>query len=101
MGIPGPTIRENEANASDPLGFSEGIEFLMSQGKMIALLPIEKWLEDLEHADVVGPFIDPTLYREYLRSGRDKMLKSVLLAGISLKAAILQSQADVKSGSVR
>jgi hypothetical protein len=49
----------------------------MSQGKMIALLPIEKWLEDLEHADVVGPFLDPTLYREYLRSGRDKMLKSV------------------------
>ena len=81
--------------------FKQGAEMLMSQGAMIALFPIEKWLSDLERADAIAPILDPTLYRAYIYSGRDNMLKDVLSAALGFKRAILKAQQDVTTGKVR
>lgn len=87
--------------AEDALDFKEGMELLLSQGAIIALMPLEQWLQDLERSDAIGPILDPTLYREYLWSGRERMSKEVLSAAIHFKAAILKAQADVRAGKVR
>jgi hypothetical protein len=83
------------------IDFKQGAEMLMSQGSMIALFPIEKWLADLQRADAIAPILDPTLYRDYIYSGRDEMLKSVLSAALGFKRAIVKAQQDVTAGKVR
>jgi hypothetical protein len=85
----------------DLFGFRRGVEFLITQGAMLAMLPMEKWLEELNHSETVAPFLDPTLYRDYIYSGRDNLIKGVLEAGIGFKRAIKKAQEDVKQGRVR
>lgn len=83
------------------MDFKEAFEFVLRQGAMLAMLPLEDWLAGLERADAIGPILDPTLYREYLWSGRDQLTKDVLRAAIQFKAAILRAQSDVKAGKVK
>lgn len=81
--------------------FQSHLEFVFQQGAMLALLPIEEMLDAFEHADAVGPIVDPTLYRKWIHSGRDGMMKEVLKAALEFKAAILQAQADYMQGKIR
>lgn len=83
------------------MDFKIGTGFLLTQGAMIAELPIEDWIDQLNRADATGPILDPTLYREYIYSGRDQMLKSVLSAALGYKRAILKAQQEVVAGVVR
>lgn len=81
--------------------FAEGMEFLCGQGAVLAMLPMERWLRELEHAEAVGAILDPTLYRKYLWSGREGMTKDILRAAIEFKHAIQRAQQDVSDGKVR
>lgn len=83
------------------MDWKAGVEFVMSQGAMLAMLPLEKWLADLERQDTIGPILDPTMYREYLYSGRREMLLEVLSAAVALKSAIVKAQDGVKAGKIK
>ena len=73
----------------------DGYEFLCSQARLIAMLPLEQWQADLDHAEAVGPLLDPTIYRDYLESGKGEILKSILRPAIELKRAVLAAQSRI------
>ena len=74
----------------------EGYEFLCSQARMIAMLPLEDWLTAINRAEAIGPMLDPTLYREYRDSFKGAIIKELIEAAIVLKAAVLRAQARRK-----
>lgn len=73
-----------------------GWGLLLSQGAIVAELPIEEWLRGLERADSVAPFLDPTAYRTYLHSGKGELLKEVFAAALVFKRAIQKAQQQVE-----
>lgn len=75
----------------------QGWDFVFRQGAMIALMPIEDWLTALDRAETVGPILDPTLYRDYLQSGKGEVIKDVLHAALAFKRVIVAAQEKVKS----
>lgn len=75
----------------------EGWAFVMQQGALLALMPIEDWLTAFERAETLGPILDPTLYRNYLYSSKGDVIKEVLAAAMVFKRAILKAQKDVAS----
>lgn len=74
----------------------DGWTIVFQQGAMLALMPIELWLEAFDKADTVAPITDPTLYRKYLYSGKGELIKDVLRAALTFKQAILKAQATAK-----
>ncbi|HEY2012393.1 MAG TPA: hypothetical protein VGH38_02780 [Bryobacteraceae bacterium] len=82
--------------AGEVIEMREGWAFVMQQGALIAMMPIEEWLQGLERADTLGPILDPTLYREYLYSGKGEVIKDVLRAALVFKSAILKAQRQVQ-----
>lgn len=74
----------------------EGFELLCSHARIIAMLPLEDWLQALEHAETVGPILDPTLYREYLYSKKPEILKGIIRAAITLKQEVLKAQPVIR-----
>ena len=75
----------------------DGWDFVMRQGAMLALLPIEDWLSAFDRAEALGPILDPTLYREYLFSGKGEIIKDVLHHALLFKRAIQRAQAAVEA----
>jgi hypothetical protein len=75
---------------SSPL--TDGFNLICSQARLIAMLPIEDWLEALEHAEAIGPFIDPTKYRQYLYSEKPEIIKKILRAALELKRVMEEVQ---------
>jgi hypothetical protein len=73
----------------------QGWDFVFQQGAMIALMPIEDWLTAFDKAEIIGPFLDPTLYREGLYSGKPKLIREVLEGAMVFKRAILKAQKEV------
>ena len=73
----------------------EGFETLSGYASLIARLPLEDWRDALLHAESFGPILDPTLYRDYLQSGRGEILKPLLDAAIRLKQTVLNVQPQV------
>ena len=73
----------------------DGWSFVFQQGALLAELPIEKWIEELERAETLGPILDPTLYRDYLWDGKGKVIKDVLKAALHFKAAIFKARDSV------
>jgi len=69
-----------------------GYELLCNYSRMIALLPIDEWLEELEHAETVSAILDPTLYRDYIYSDKAKVLKKIMQAALELKRAVEEAQ---------
>jgi hypothetical protein len=70
---------------------------VMNQGALLAMLPIEESLRDLERSETIAPILDPTLFRDYLYSGKGDLIKDVLRAAVQFKAAILKAQEQVRS----
>ena len=70
---------------------------VMSQGAMLAMLPIQESLDALNRADTVAWILDPTLYREYLYSGKGELIKDVLQGALQFVAAIKRAQAKVEA----
>lgn len=73
-----------------------GYELVLNYSRMIAMFPIDEWLQGLEHAETVTPIIDPTLYREYIYSKKGEILKKVLRSALELKRTIEEIQPDVR-----
>jgi hypothetical protein len=73
-----------------------GYELVCNYSRMIAMLPIDKWIEQLEHAESLGPILDPTLYLEYLYSDKGKVLKKILHAALELKRVVEEAQPLVR-----
>ena len=67
-------------------------ELLGNYARIIALMPLEKWLDDFNTAEIIGPLVDPTMFRNYLSSGKGEVIKSIIEAALPLKRAILQAQ---------
>lgn len=75
---------------------TDGWSFVFQQGAMLALMPIEDWLEAFDKAESIAPITDPTLYRDYLYDGKGEIIKNVLVAALNFKRAILKAQKEVK-----
>lgn len=75
-------------------------ELLLQWSALIAMLPIDQWLEDLEHAESIAPVLDPTLYRDYIYSAKPEVLKKVMHAALSLKRTVEEAQQDILAGKV-
>jgi hypothetical protein len=72
----------------------DGWDLLFSQAKIIAMLPLEDWLEAFDRAEILGPILDPTLfYRDYIYDKeKGESIKAVIRAAIPLKQKILELQ---------
>src|SRR5579875_3260893 len=79
---PSPRTISSPNLVAEVLALQDGWEFVMQQGAMLALMPIEQWLADFDRADSAGPILDPTLYREYLYSGKGELIRGVLRAAL-------------------
>jgi len=88
-----PTKEDSEAIAA----MQDGWTFVFQQGAMLALMPMEDWLKAFDRADSIAPILDPTLYRDYLYSGKGELIRDVLSAALTFKRAILEAQAEVES----
>ncbi len=73
----------------------DGFDILCNQAKIITMFPIEEWLETLEKGETIAPYIDPTLYRQYIYSRKPELLKKVLKAALELKRTMLEMQPEV------
>jgi hypothetical protein len=82
---------------STELEFKDGMGLLMQQGALIAMFPVEKWLEDLGRSETIAGIVDPTLYRDYPYSEKPEVIKDVLRAAIKFKAVILAAQEKVRA----
>ena len=78
----------------------QGWDFVLHQGAMLAMMPIEDWLEAFSRAETLGPLVDPTLYREYLYSGKGEIIKDVLGAALVFKRAIVKAQANIQPAAI-
>jgi hypothetical protein len=88
-----PVSKEESKKAKELI---MGYELLCNYSRMIAMLPIDQWIDDLEHVETVAPFIDPTLYLEYLYSDKGKVLKKILHAALNLKRVVEEVQPTVR-----
>lgn len=72
----------------------EGWTLLISQAKIIAMLPLEEWLEAFARAETLGPILDPTLYRGYIydKDNKSELIQDLIRAAIPLKREILKLQ---------
>jgi len=79
----------------------DGWDLLISQAKIIALLPLEEWLEQFERAESLAPILDPTLYRDYIYDPEEKggLLKDLIRSAVPLKREILKLQARYRKAA--
>ena len=72
-------------------------DLLFNYAQIIAVMPLEKWLEDFDRGESLAAIIDPTLYRDYLYGGQGEVIKTVIRGALELKRAIIKAQAQVQS----
>lgn len=83
-----------EMTAQEAVGLmKQGWDMLANWGKMITMLPLEDWLEVIDKADAMGPFIDPTMWMQ----GHEKMaeIRKIIAAALPLKRAIIALQPKI------
>lgn len=70
-----------------------GWDLLFNQTRVIAMLPLEDWLERMSRADTLGPILDPTLWMK----AHEKMdkIRTIIEAALVLKKAVLKLQSEV------
>ena len=72
----------------DKTKYEAGLSIIGSAGSLLALAPISEMLEYLEHAEAIGPFLDPTLYRDYLNSRSAQSVKPLMEAAAAFKTQV-------------
>lgn len=70
----------------------EGLDLLMNQARILAMLPLEDWLEAFDRAEALAPILDPTLYRQYIYSGKGEIIVSIIKAALQVKKAVMDAQ---------
>jgi hypothetical protein len=78
---------------------TDGLEMLAMWCRNISMLPLEEWQEAFNKAETVAPLLDPTLYREYISSGKSQVIKELIRLAIPLKHAVLKAQSTLKANS--
>lgn len=73
-----------------------GWDLMMNYARAIAHLPIDEWLDALNKAEDVAPFIDPTLYRDYIYSHKGDVLKKIMRAALELKRTVEEVQPQLR-----
>ena len=96
----------DEERADAIQAMQDGWTLLISQAKIIALLPLEEWLESFSRAETLAPILDPTLYRDYIYDPDQKgeLIKDLIRAAVPLKRELLKLQkrfADARLDSAR
>jgi hypothetical protein len=73
---------------------TQGWDVLFAQAQIIAMLPLEEWLQAFDRAETLAPIVDPTLYRDYIYDPEKKgeAIKSLIEAALPLKRKILELQ---------
>lgn len=71
------------------------IDLLITQAKMFEVLPMQRELDGLQRADSVATILDPTLYRDYLYSGKGPHIKRILQAGVNFQREVLSAAQDL------
>lgn len=79
----------------------DGLQLLATWSRQIAMLPLEDWRQAFDRAETLGPILDPTLYRDYLHSGRGEIIKELLDAAIKLKAVVNKAQPKIREEAQR
>jgi hypothetical protein len=74
----------------------DGWTFVFQQGAMLALMPIEEWLEAFDRAEAIAPITDPTLYRDFIYDSKGEIIKDILKGALVFKQAIIKAQKEVK-----
>ena len=69
---------------------------VFQQGALLAMFPIEEWLQQLQRAETLAPILDPTLYRDYIYSGRDELIRELLEGALAFKRAVVKAQEKIK-----
>lgn len=72
--------------------YEMALGLLFSQCRILATLPLEEMLSQLDRAETVAPFIDPTLMQQYLASPNGPIIKELLRAAIGVKAVVMKHQ---------
>lgn len=85
----------SEEQAAKVSSAQEDWKIIFQQGALIAMFPIEEWLEGFSRVDTIAPILDPTAYRDYLYSGKGELIQDVLRAALAFKRAILEAQRRV------
>jgi len=72
---------------------------IMTFAQLLKGLPLADFLETLDRADTVGAFVDPTLYRSALQSGKLDLVKDVAeaLCEAQRKIAKAEERFEVRS----
>lgn len=79
---------------------TEGFNYVCNLSRMIAMLPIETWIDQLHHGENVSAIIDPTLFKNYICSKKPDILKKILYAALELKRTIQEVQPNVLEAMV-
>jgi hypothetical protein len=86
-------VTDNQAQQA----YDDGLTMLFNQCRILAMLPLEDMLTALNHAEAIGPFIDPTLYREYLSTKNGAVIKELLKAALAVKRIVLKNQPQAEA----
>lgn len=81
-------MKEREAKAH----YEMALGLLFNQCRILAMLPLEEMLSQLDRAETVAPFMDPTLMQQYLASPNGPVIKELLRAAIRVKAVVMKHQ---------
>lgn len=65
-------------------------QLLISQGRIFVMLDIEGFIEAIDRAETVGPFIDPTLFRT--ASDRLELVKTLAYGALAFKNAVIAAE---------
>lgn len=79
--------------------YEAGMGLLLGLARTIQIVPVEDMLRELERADTMGPFVDPTLWREAEASGRLADARDLLRSAATFKAAAVKLAAKGKEPS--
>ena len=76
----------------DKSEFDMTLKQICTLGSIAVDWPIEEMLKSLELAETLGPFADPTLYREYQSSAKAQAIKPLLESALRFKKAVATAQ---------
>jgi hypothetical protein len=78
-----------------------GFDLLLNAARTISMLPLREWLDAFNRAETLGPFLDPTLYREYLfdKQRRGETLKELIQLALPLKNKFVELQSAAQNGT--
>lgn len=76
----------------EKLNYDELTKELFAHANALARMPLSEWWSELQHAEDMAPYRDPTFFIKYMHSKKPEALKEILEAAIRLQSAVLKVQ---------